>query len=108
MSKRAFVSIMVPALVVAVTTGGLLASNRASESSRPLAAPCDSGAVTAGQTPSRIPGVRVVTRLDSPTPVRQTWFGGKIGGANFLVVPGDGYAAQMQTEPTAAIILDRY
>jgi hypothetical protein len=49
-----------------------------------------------------------VQRFDPGTNSRQSWFGGKIGGTNFNVVPGEGYFIQMPGGATTTFKPDHY
>ncbi|MDX1390663.1 MAG: hypothetical protein R3344_15850, partial [Acidobacteriota bacterium] len=103
-----FLVIMALALVVAVTAGRRVASSSHHTPDLPSHGLCNPTPSLSDVSPSRIPGVRISGSFESQTPVRQTWFGGKIGGANFVAAPGDGYAAQLSGGSPPTIIRDRY
>jgi hypothetical protein len=55
-----------------------------------------------------IPDVAFVQRFDPIADQRETWFGGKIGGTNFSIEPGEGYFVQMNGGTTATILPEHF
>jgi len=55
-----------------------------------------------------IPNVAFVQRFDPNADQRETWFGGKIGGTNFSIEPGEGYFVQMNGGATATILPEHF
>ncbi|MDX1389708.1 MAG: hypothetical protein R3344_10995, partial [Acidobacteriota bacterium] len=55
-----------------------------------------------------IPNASGVQRFNPASGFRETWVGGKIGGTNFDVTPGEGYFIQMNPGTTASVVPDHF
>ena len=130
MSKRTFVLVMAFALTAVLATGGLLASNMgfkvtytlngagsggwvSNENTLALPFLPQLGFANAASLQSDIQSDCGVTpapvqRFDPTSGIRQSWFGGKIGGTNFALAPGECYFVQMAAGATTTITPEHF
>ena len=125
MSKRSFVLVMVFALAVVLTAGGLLASNMGFKVNAQFNGVGQNGAVSnenhfalpfnpqLGLTDATtlLTDVQVtcsaalVQRFNPTTGFRESWAGGKVGGTNFSVGGCESYFTQMNAAATCSYIM---
>lgn len=70
--------------------------------------PYHTTAVNAADLLGSVPNAQGVQRFNAQTGFRETWVGGKIGGTNFPVTPGEGYFVQMNPGTTASVVPDHF
>ena len=74
----------------------------------PYAIPYHTTATNAADLLGQIPNVGFVQRFDPVLDQRESWFGGKIGGTNFGIAPGEGYFIQMNSGATATVTPEHF
>jgi hypothetical protein len=70
--------------------------------------PFHTTASNAGDLLIEISDANFVQRFNPSTNARESWFGAKIGGTNFAVVPGEGYFVQMASGTTTTVKAEHY
>ena len=72
------------------------------------AIPYHTTATTAADLLGQIPNAAIVQRFDPVLNQRESWAGGKIGGTDFPIAPGEGYFIQMTTGTTATVTPEHF